>query len=112
MKLELKLIDLLPATLDSREAATQIADKVREYSGDKQIELDFSVIDVISRSFAAQSHKGVYLRASAVIEIVIKNAAAPIMRTLDAVSKPQTKRKAVKKAHQVASCNDLKQMET
>jgi len=109
---ELKLINLLPVTLDSREAATRLADIVREYSGDKQIELDFSGIEFMSRSFADQFHKELYLRDEDAFEIVIKNADAAIIRMLDAVSKTQTKRKAVKKTHQVASYNSLKQMES
>ncbi|WP_262250317.1 STAS-like domain-containing protein [Parapedobacter soli] len=109
---ELKLINLLPVTLDSREAAIRLADIVREYSGDKQIELDFSGIEFMSRSFADQFHKELYLHDEDTFEIVIKNADASIIRMLDAVSKTQTKRKAVKKTHQVASYNDLKQMES
>jgi|GEM_PF-4256480 len=42
---ELKLINLLPVTQESREAATRIAGIVREYSGDKQMELNFSGIE-------------------------------------------------------------------
>lgn len=34
---ELKLINILPITLDSREAATRLADRIREYSGGRQI---------------------------------------------------------------------------
>lgn len=109
---ELKLINLLPATLDSREAATRLADILREYSGDKQIVLDFSGIEFMSRSFADQFHKELYLRDEDSVEIVIKNAEASIIRMLDAVSKTQTKLTAVKKTHQVASYNDLKQMES
>lgn len=59
---ELKLINLLPATLDSREAATWLAEIVREYSLSKQIELDFSGIEFMSRSFADQFHKELFLR--------------------------------------------------
>ncbi len=109
---ELKLINVLPVTLDSREAAARFADIVREYSGDKQIELDFSGVEFMSRSFADQFHKELYLHEEDSVEIVIKNADATIIRMLDAVSKTQTKRKAVKKTHQVASYNDLKQMES
>ncbi len=109
---ELKLIDILPAMLDSREAAIRLAEMVREYSGDKQIELDFSGIEFMSRSFADQFHKELCLRDEDAFEIVIKNADAAIIRMLDAVSKTQTKRKAVKKTHQVVSFNDLKQMES
>lgn len=109
---ELKLINLLPVTLDSREAATRLADMVREHSGNKQRALDFSGIEFMSRSFADQFHKELYLRDEDAFEIVIKNADAFIIRMLDAVSKTQTKRKAVKKTHQVASYNDLKQMES
>jgi len=109
---ELKLINLLPVTLDSREAATRLAGIVKGYSGNKQIELDFSGIEFMSRSFADQFYKELYLRDEDVFEIVIKNADASIIRVLDVVSKTQTKRKAVKKTHQVASYNNLKQMES
>lgn|SRR5690606_1358597 len=108
---ELKLNHVLPATLDFREAATRLADMVREHC-DKQIELDFSGIEFMSRSFADQFHKELYLRDEDSFEIIIKNADASIIRMLDAVSKTQTKRKAVKKTHQVASYNNLKQMES
>lgn len=108
---EIKLLDFFPTTLDSREAATRLADMVREYSGDKQIELDFSGIEFMSRSFADQFHKELYLNEQDAFEIVIKNANGPIIQMLNAVSKTQTKRKAVKKTHQVVSYTDLKQME-
>lgn len=109
---EIKLVNMLPTTLDSREAAIRLADMVREYREDKQIELDFSGIEFMSRSFADQFHKELYLSESDAFEIVIKNAHASIIRMLDAVSKTQTKRKAVRKTHQVISYNDLKQMES
>lgn len=109
---ELKLVNVLPTTLDSREAATRLADMVREYSGDRQVELDFSGIEFMSRSFADQFHKELYLHDDDSFEIVIKNADAAIINMLNAVSKTQTKRKVVKKTHQVASYNDLKQMES
>ncbi|WP_257667303.1 STAS-like domain-containing protein [Parapedobacter tibetensis] len=65
---ELKLINLLPATLDSREAATRLANMVKEYTGDKQIELDFSGIEFMSHSFADQFYKELYLRDKDSIE--------------------------------------------
>ena len=109
---ELKLIDLLPVTLDSREAATRLAEIVSEYSSSKYIELDFRGIEFMSRSFADQFHKELCLHEDHAFEIVIKNAEASIIHMLDAVSKTQTTRKSVKKTHQVASFNDLKQMES
>ncbi len=109
---DIKLTNILPTTLDSREAASRLADLVRQYSNCEQIELDFSGIEFMSRSFADQFHKELYLNESDAFEIVIKNASAPIIQMLDAVSKTQTKRKAVRKTHQVISYNDLKQMQS
>lgn len=109
---EIKLLDFFPTTLDSREAATRLTDTVRAYSGDKQVELDFSGIEFMSRSFADQFHKELCLNEQDAFEIVIKNANGSIIQMLNAVSKTQTKRRAVKKTHQVVSYNDLKQMES
>ncbi|SEL41246.1 STAS-like domain-containing protein [Parapedobacter koreensis] len=112
MTCELKLVNLLPITLDIREAAIRLADMVRERNECKQIVLDFSGIEFISRSFADQLYKELYLHDKDSFDIVIKNADAGIIRMMDSVSKTQTKRRAVKKTHQVASYNDLKQMES
>lgn len=112
MNSELKLINLLPVTLDSREAAIRLADMVREYSTERQITIDFSGIEFMSRSFANQFHKELYLRDEDTFEIIVKNADASIIGMLDAVSKTQVIRKVVKPTHQVASYNNLTEMES
>ena len=109
---QIKLLDFFPTTLDSREAATRLAGTVRAYSRSRQIELDFSGVVFMSRSFADQFHKEFCFHDHDSFEIVIKNAHASIIQVLNAVSKTQTKRKAVRKTHQVVSYNDLKQMES
>ncbi|MBK1442808.1 DUF4325 domain-containing protein, partial [Parapedobacter sp. ISTM3] len=99
MTCELKLVNILPITLDTREAANRLADVVRERNECKQIVLDFWGIEFISRSFADQLYKELYLHDKESFDIVIKNADATITRMLDAVSKTQAKRRVVKRTH-------------
>lgn len=59
---EIKVAEILPSTLDSREAATRLVNVIKEEANSNSIvEIDFTDIIFMSRSFADQFHKENYL---------------------------------------------------
>ena len=106
---EIKISDLMPITLDTRESASKLAELIIE-AGEHTVELDFTNIIFMSRSFADQFHKELY-NCESTVEISIKNADVSILDMLRAVSKTQHSRKAIKKNYQLISFNSLSKLE-
>lgn len=108
---EIKISTILPPTLDTREAATRLVKVIKEESKNlNKLEIDFSGIIFMSRSFADQFHKDLYTSEQS-LDMVFKNASLDIIEMLRAVSNTQTKRKAFKKTYQVFSFNTISQLE-
>lgn len=107
---EIRVKDILPLTLDSREAAIKLVSLVKEESAEHRVVLDFADIIFMSRSFADQFHKELYMDSTA-FDIVIKNADFGIAEMLNVVSKTQKSRKAIKKDYQVLSFTNLDKLE-
>ncbi|WP_118193389.1 hypothetical protein [Albibacterium indicum] len=80
----------LPLTLDTREFASKLVDMIKE-EGECKVELDFTDIIFMSRSFADQFHKELY-SSDHTIDISIKNADVSILDMLRAVSNTQNDR--------------------
>lgn len=80
----------LPLTLDTRESASKLVDMIKE-EGECKVELDFTDIIFMSRSFADQFHKELY-SSDHTIDISIKNADVSILDMLRAVSNTQNDR--------------------
>lgn len=104
---EIKIISLFPATLDTREGASRLAQLIsQEMSEDNALVLDFQGVVFMSRSFADQLHKELNLCDSK-IDLVFKNTEVGILEMLEAVAKTQTQRKVVNKSYRVLSFNNL-----
>lgn len=106
---EIKLKDVMPNTLDTRESASQLVQLIREEYLDAKIELDFTDILFMSRSFADQFHKEIH-QLDSELDLVLKNADIQITEILNAVSITQTKRKKVLKNYVTLQFNDLKKL--
>lgn len=91
--LHIKVIQNLSELLNSREAATMLLDLVIEQQVDR-VELDFSEIEFMSRSFADQFHKERYaLQSNNGLIIEISNANEEIINMLNTVARTQNKTK-------------------
>lgn len=99
----------MPPTLDTRESASRLVDMIKK-EGECKIELDFTGILFMSRSFADQFHKELYNYDHS-IDISIKNANVSILDMLQAVSNTQHARKAIKKDYQLLSYNNISKLE-
>ncbi|UKJ06243.1 STAS-like domain-containing protein [Solitalea lacus] len=107
---EIRLTDLLPNTLDTREGASKLVHVIKEELKDNnKIELDFSDVVFMSRSFADQFHKEINTGDNK-FDIVFKNIDYSITEMLAIVSKTQTHRKPINKSYQVLSFNELSKM--
>jgi|SRR5690606_19461048 len=106
---EIKIGDILPLTLDTRESASRLVDIIKK-EGECRVELDFANIIFMSRSFADQFHKELY-SCDHNIDISIKNADLGILNMLRAVSNTQNARQAIKKNYQLVSFNNLSKLE-
>lgn len=103
---EIKLISLFPATLDTRDGATRLAELIKaDLADDNKVELDFQGVIFMSRSFADQFHKDL-LSGEQAIDVEIKNAESGIIEMLETVSKTQSSRKAINKSYKVLSFTD------
>lgn len=106
---EIKISNVLPLTLDTRESASRLVDIIKE-EGEHKVELDFTDIIFMSRSFADQFHKELY-SCEHTVDISIKNADISILDMLRAVSNTQNARKAIKKNYQLLSFNSISKLE-
>lgn len=106
----IKICDIMPMTLDTRESATKLVNIIKDEGIEQPIELDFTNIIFMSRSFADQFHKELY-KSEKAFDITIKNADIHILDMLKAVSSTQTKRKTIKKNYRILSFNSLSRME-
>ena len=107
MRLQIKIISLFPATLDTREGATRLAEIIKaDLAEDNKVELDFQGVIFMSRSFADQFHKDL-LSGDHAVDLEIKNAETGIIEMLEAVSKTQNSRKPINKSYKVLSFNNL-----
>jgi hypothetical protein len=88
---EIKILPLFGKTLDSRDEAIRLFAHLKEYCTIcENLELDFSEVDFMSRSFADQFHKEKleWIKNNNLV-IKIKNVSTQIMEILQAVSKTQ-----------------------
>ncbi|MET1053794.1 MAG: hypothetical protein ABWY16_00660 [Pedobacter sp.] len=108
---EIKVAEILPSTLDSREAATRLVSVIKEESKcNSKIEIDFTDTIFMSRSFADQFHKDLHT-GEEILDLSFKNASNDILLMLTAVSTTQTQRKAVNKNYKVLNFSDIKSLE-
>lgn len=106
---EIRINSVMPRTLDTRESASRLVDMIKE-EGEVKVELDFTDIIFMSRSFADQFHKELYSCADS-LGISIKNANVGILDMLRAVSNTQNVRKSIKKDYQLLSYNSISKLE-
>jgi len=95
---EINLLDILPNTLDTREASTRLFHFLEiNISNDASIiKLDFSSIEFMSRSFADQFHKErLSYQSNNNCLIELKNADQQIIEILHAVSNTQKSRSSI-----------------
>jgi len=108
---EIKVTDILPATLDTRESATRLVNILKEEcKNHPKIVIDFGGTIFMSRSFADQFHKDLYVNEQP-MDIDIKNASFDIISMLRAVSNTQTKRKAIVPSYKTLVFNNLSKLE-
>lgn len=108
---EIKVTDILPSTLDTRESATRLVSVIKEEGkSNSKIEINFSGTIFMSRSFADQFHKDLYVNEQH-IDIDIKNASFDIISMLRAVSNTQTKRKAITTSYKTLVFNSISKLE-
>jgi len=89
--LQIQVVEEVSKFLNTREAATELMEAVRE-SSSKHIEFDFLNVDYMSRSFADQFHKEkVKLQNDMEVFIEIDNANEEIVNILRTVSNTQNK---------------------
>jgi hypothetical protein len=87
----IQVAELLGKTIHTREAATQLLNVVVADPCSK-IELDFSDVDYISRSFADQFHSDkLQLIITSGKQIIVTNANEEVVNMLQAVAKTQNK---------------------
>jgi anti-anti-sigma regulatory factor len=88
---KITVVDNFSSTLNTREAATELVNLVSDFNS-TEIELDFSGVEFISRSFADQFHKDLeQLRSKKKNDIQILNASEPVIRMMQAVANTQHK---------------------
>ena len=94
---EINLKEILPNTLDTREASTRLFDFLdKSYNKASVVKLDFSSIQFMSRSFADQFHKErlrFQTKNNCLIEL--KNADIQVIEILHAVSNTQKTRSSI-----------------
>ncbi len=94
---EINLLDILPNTLDTREASTRLFEFLESNNNNTPtIKLNFSSIEFMSRSFADQFHKerlAFQTKNNCLIEL--KNADVQIIEILHAVSNTQKTRSSI-----------------
>jgi hypothetical protein len=103
---KIKVKELMPETLDTRESATLLAQFMKQESLSTKIELDFNGILFMSRSFADQFHKEIYANENH-IDLCIKNADVQITDILNAVSRTQENRKKHINTYNLLQLTDL-----
>lgn len=106
---KIKILDLLPETLDTRESAIHLAEHIHAEYLNSQIELDFSGILFMSRSFADQFYKEFY-KADKEIELLIKNADVQVIEILNVVSRTQTRRQKKSAHYKILEYSNLQQL--
>lgn len=103
--------ELLSSTIHTRQAAIELMQVIEENPCD-QIELDFSDVAYISRSFADQFHYDkLQLAANADKSIIVSNANEEVFRMLQAVAKTQHKDKRAYEKVPVYNYTDWKSLE-
>lgn len=104
---QIKILSLFPATLDTREGATRLAEIIKaDLADDNKVDLDFHGVIFMSRSFADQFHKDL-LSGNHAVDLEIKNAETGIIEMLETVSKTQNSRKAINKSYRILSFNSM-----
>jgi len=90
-KLTINIESSIANTLDSRDEAIHLFDSLNSRHTElKEIELDFSYVDFMSRSFADQFYKEqVKWAQQNNIPLLITNASVQVIEILQAVSKTQ-----------------------
>lgn len=108
---EIKVTDILPPTLDTRESATRLVNILKEEGKlNSKIEIDFSGVIFMSRSFADQFHKDLYVDEQH-LNLDIKNASFDVISMLRAVSNTQKKRKAISTSYNTLVFNSVSKLE-
>ncbi len=108
---EIKISEILPLTLDTRESATRLVNIIKQEGElNHKIELDFTGTIFMSRSFADQFHKDLYSEEQK-LNLEIKNASFDIVEMLRIVSNTQTERKAIKASCKTLIFNNLESLE-
>jgi len=94
---EINLLDILPNTLDTREASTRLFNFLeKNYNSASTIQLNFNSIEFMSRSFADQFHKErLVFQTKNNCLIELKNADVQVVEILHAVSNTQKKRSSI-----------------
>ena len=110
---EIKILDFLNKTLDTRESATRLFSQIKcLHSNCSKLEIDFSGIEFMSRSFADQFHKErILFQRNSNYNISFKNADYQTIDILNAVANTQTDRKPFITNYQLYTFNDLKKMD-
>lgn len=109
--LEIKITEILPSTLGSREAAIRLFNVIKEESkSGSKIVTDFADTLYMSRSFADQFHKDLYTGES-ILDITIKNASNDILAMLPVVSNTPIQGRAVNNNYRNLSFDHLKSLE-
>ncbi len=104
---EIKITETLSPTLDSREAATTLVAIIKEESKiNHKIEIDFTGVVFISRSFADQFHKDLYADEEK-LDLNFKKASLDIISMLRAASNAQTQRKTAVNTYKEFVFNNL-----
>ena len=91
---EIKILPLVGKTLDSRDEAEKLFEHLRDYCTQcGNLELDFSEVEFMSRSFADQFHKEkMEWTKDKNLVVLIKNAPSQVIEILQAVAKTQNAR--------------------
>lgn len=105
------VLELLGATIHTREAADTLLQVAETHPCD-EVDLDFSGVEFISRSFADQFHVDKICLAQKINKIIIvTNANEPVINMLQAVAKTQNKTDRKFMHVPVYRYNDLKSVE-
>lgn len=87
----IRVSDLLGVTIHTREASNELLKAVSEDCC-KQVDLDFSDVEYISRSFADQFHADkIKLAVEQQKNIIVTNANEEVIKMLQAVARTQNK---------------------
>jgi hypothetical protein len=110
---EIKILDFLNKTLDTRESASRLFSQIKSsHCNCSKLEIDFSGVEFMSRSFADQFHKErILFQRDNNCNISFKNADYQIIDILNAVANTQTDRKPFITNYQLYTFNDLKKMD-